>query len=574
LLASALVILCFTTAGVAAPDVIIDAGVFSDGTFSLSGGINASGQVVGEADTQGTSRAFLWDAQGGLRTLGLLGINSSANSINARGQVVGRFESPLGERAFLWDAINGMRDLGTLPNGTSSRAYSINAGGQIVGDSDMGTGVSRAVLWTSTGSIQDLGTLLGGTSSNGYAINDRGQVVGESNTPTSAQRAFIWEAGVMLDLGTLPGGTISVASGINNQSQVVGFSDTATGAIHAFLWDAVRGMIDLGTLTPDGSTIAFGINDLGQVVGQEVLSDATSQAFVWEAGVMRALRSLPGTTFSAAYGINENRQAVGDMNSFGNPHAVVWQLNRPPTANNQTVGTTQDVALPITLTGSDADNDPLTFSIVAPPVNGSLSGTPPNVIYTSRSGYSGTDQFTFTVSDGSTTSVPATVSITVTPTPPPPPPEPNPDPELRGRIYGHGHLKSGGKHHHVEFAVRNKTSGEPRGWLHYHVNQHGADHAHSRGRFVSTAITQAVFSDDPASKPGHKPNPVIDTVVFSGTGRWNKKAGYTFEATATDAGEPGPGRDSFTLTIRSPEGEVVVQISGKLLGGNIQSLRL
>jgi hypothetical protein len=66
---------------------------------------------------------------------------------------------------------------------------------------------------------------------------------------------------------------------------------------------------------------------------------------------------------------------------------------------------------------------------------------------------------------------------------------------------------------------------------------------------------------------------VVDSAAFSGEGRWNGQPGYTFEATATDAGEPGVGRDAFAVTIKSPSGEVVATVGGLLSGGNIQSRR-
>lgn len=87
--------------------------------------------------------------------------------------------------------------------------------------------------------------------------------------------------------------------------------------------------------------------------------------------------------------------------------------NRAPTANAQSVTTTQGTARAITLTGSDPDNDPLTFAIGTSPLNGTLSGTPPAVTYTPSAGYTGSDSFTFTVSDGQLTSTAATVSILV-----------------------------------------------------------------------------------------------------------------------------------------------------------------
>ena len=92
----------------------------------------------------------------------------------------------------------------------------------------------------------------------------------------------------------------------------------------------------------------------------------------------------------------------------------------PPTADPQSVTTDEDAALAITLTGSDPENDPLTFAIVTQPSHGTLSGTAPNVTYTPAANYNGGDSFTFRVNDGYSNSPPATVSITVDPVPDPP----------------------------------------------------------------------------------------------------------------------------------------------------------
>jgi hypothetical protein len=89
--------------------------------------------------------------------------------------------------------------------------------------------------------------------------------------------------------------------------------------------------------------------------------------------------------------------------------------NQPPVADPQVVLTAEDIPLAITLTGSDPDGDPLTFAIVTPPANGSLAGTPPDVTYAPDTGFTGSDSFTFQVSDGQAVSAPAAVAITVTP---------------------------------------------------------------------------------------------------------------------------------------------------------------
>jgi photosystem II stability/assembly factor-like uncharacterized protein len=93
---------------------------------------------------------------------------------------------------------------------------------------------------------------------------------------------------------------------------------------------------------------------------------------------------------------------------------TVGSGNRPPVANAQTATTNEDTAKPITLTGSDPDNDTLNFIIVTQPTGGTLSGTGASLTYTPTANLNGADSFTFKVNDGQVDSAPATVSITVT----------------------------------------------------------------------------------------------------------------------------------------------------------------
>ena len=87
--------------------------------------------------------------------------------------------------------------------------------------------------------------------------------------------------------------------------------------------------------------------------------------------------------------------------------------NNPPTANGQSVTTFQNTPVAITLTGSDPDGDPLTFSVTGSPAHGSLSGTAPNLTYTPATDFLGSDSFTFKVNDGQLDSADAVVSIQV-----------------------------------------------------------------------------------------------------------------------------------------------------------------
>jgi uncharacterized repeat protein (TIGR02543 family) len=92
-----------------------------------------------------------------------------------------------------------------------------------------------------------------------------------------------------------------------------------------------------------------------------------------------------------------------------------WTAVLAPVANSQNVSTDEDNAASITLSGSDPQGYPLTYTIVTPPANGTLSGTLPNLTYTPAQNYSGADTFTFRTNNGFVNSANATVSLTVNP---------------------------------------------------------------------------------------------------------------------------------------------------------------
>ena len=63
--------------------------------------------------------------------------------------------------------------------------------------------------------------------------------------------------------------------------------------------------------------------------------------------------------------------------------------------------TAANAAVAFTLTGSDADNDALTFSLVSGPTNGTLNlNTNDSFSYTPATNFTGTDLFTYQASDG------------------------------------------------------------------------------------------------------------------------------------------------------------------------------
>ena len=78
----------------------------------------------------------------------------------------------------------------------------------------------------------------------------------------------------------------------------------------------------------------------------------------------------------------------------------VNHVNHSPIAIGQNLTLTRTPPHGISLTGTDADGDILTFAIVTQPQHGTLSGSGPSLVYTSVLDYFGPDFFTFRVNDG------------------------------------------------------------------------------------------------------------------------------------------------------------------------------
>jgi len=97
--------------------------------------------------------------------------------------------------------------------------------------------------------------------------------------------------------------------------------------------------------------------------------------------------------------------------------------NQPPTAGGDTYTTAYETPLNVAAPGvlqndTDPDGDGLTAQQFTQPANGNLTFNPDgSFVYSPRAGFSGTDSFTYTASDGVLSSAPATVTITIGPAP-------------------------------------------------------------------------------------------------------------------------------------------------------------
>lgn len=153
-------------------------------------------------------------------------------------------------------------------------------------------------------------------------------------------------------------------------------------------------------------------------------ADVDGDTLVYRIVAQPTLGVLSGTPPSLTYRPNANSVGTDTFSYTASDGTVtsaiatftvsISPVNDAPVATPQSVSLALNTFTNLTLAGRDLDGDPLSFVIAQAPANGVLSGTPPSVRYTPRSGFVGTDAFAFTVSDGSLVSAPATVALTVT----------------------------------------------------------------------------------------------------------------------------------------------------------------
>lgn len=92
----------------------------------------------------------------------------------------------------------------------------------------------------------------------------------------------------------------------------------------------------------------------------------------------------------------------------------VLPTNTAPVAESLLRTTSEESAVAVNLSASDADNDPLSYTVVTSPTHGLLTGAETDWVYLPNPGFTGIDSFTFTTHDGQVSSAVATVTINVT----------------------------------------------------------------------------------------------------------------------------------------------------------------
>lgn len=147
-------------------------------------------------------------------------------------------------------------------------------------------------------------------------------------------------------------------------------------------------------------------------------SGTLSWSFQWQAPAAGGTYNMYGV------GLSTNGSGTSGDEEGTDVLAITVQAgNTPPSADPKQVETDINTQATITLSGSDAETCQLTFAIVSGPSNGTLSGIADQpcgggsdqaqVAYTPETDYTGSDQFTYSVTDADGASAEATVDIDV-----------------------------------------------------------------------------------------------------------------------------------------------------------------
>lgn len=159
--------------------------------------------------------------------------------------------------------------------------------------------------------------------------------------------------------------------------------------------------------------------------GNLTATDADQDLLVYSAGATGAAHGQLTINPNGSYTYTPNAGYVGqDTFSFkvndgtansADASIVIDVINHVPSATAASPTVAEDGQLVDLLTGTDQDNDSLTFAKATDPTHGTVTvDANGSYTYTPAANYNGPDSFTFTVSDGIDTSIAATVSITVT----------------------------------------------------------------------------------------------------------------------------------------------------------------
>jgi hypothetical protein len=215
-------------------------------------------------------------------------------------------------------------------------------------------------------------------------------------------------SGITPDYASARAGVFSIRLRVRD---VKGASDSATTTVTVINLAPTAVSQSISTAEDSPVAVILGGSDPGD--DPLICAVVSPPAHGMLGGVEPEVTYIPDPDFN---GTDSFSYIVNDGELDSQPATVsiaISAVNDAPIASPQAVSTDEDTALDISLSGTDPDGDPLTYSIVSRPSNGTLSGKPPALVYMPSPDFNGSDGFSFAASDGVLESITANVSISV-----------------------------------------------------------------------------------------------------------------------------------------------------------------
>ncbi|WP_434389159.1 ELWxxDGT repeat protein [Melittangium boletus] len=311
--------------------------------------------------------------------------------------------------------------------GTELASFAVDASGGFAGEVELTPGTHRLSFVQKAGgatsdvtgprsiSVRPAAPVLSAPAANARVP---GPQVVLQGTAVAGARVLAEEAGVSL------GGTSAEASGAFQLSVTLAYGPHSlslqqevsgvTGPARTAAFTVIPAPPVL-SLPLDGATVGNSVEVRGTALPRAhvTLKDGTEVLAQLDADAEGAFLLDVSLTYGP-HTLTAVQRVQGEDSEASAPVHLTAVFNRAPTADAQELSVEEDGRLAVRLTGQDADDDALTFSIGMPPAHGTLEGTPPALTYVPAPDFHGADRFTFAVSDGQAEAT-ATVRLTVTP---------------------------------------------------------------------------------------------------------------------------------------------------------------
>ena len=365
-------------------------GNFAIARFNSDGSLDGSFGAVAQLRAQGSvvldSQALIRDAEmsvtgysGASLTLARQG---GANTHDAFLAASGGTLGPLTEGANL------------TVSGTAVGTVQVNHGGTLT--LSFGAGATEALVNSAITQVaySNNGVTDGGRVEIAWTFNDgNAGAQGPGGAQITTARSFV-------QLADTKPPTVSVAS---NKSSLSGGQ---TAALMFTLSESSSNFV-LGDISVSGGSLS---NFSGS--GTSYAATFTLAA----TGTANGVVSVASNMFSDGAG-NSNVDGTDANNSVTITRGAAPTVNVAPVATAVTITTNEDVASSGVLTGTDADQDNLTYVKVLGPTKGTvvIDAATGRYTYTPAKDYNGADSFTFKVNDSRADSATATVTIVVNP---------------------------------------------------------------------------------------------------------------------------------------------------------------